>query len=208
MDITGQLVEIAARIRTLARTGLAYASNEYETDRYNELDDLSMRMLALLSERKVESVKACFVLQKEYLTPKVDIRAVVFNGKGEILLVRERSDGRWSLPGGWADVGYSPREIAVKEVREETGLEVKAVRLLAVTDQKSQPHPPALHYAYKLFIECEITGGKWTEAFDILDKGFFDPDRLPPLSEERVLESQIRLMGEYRKCPDKPVWLD
>ena len=208
MDITKSLTEIAARIRALARTGLTYASNEYETDRYKELDGLSMQMLALLSEQKVDSVKACFVLQKEYVTPKVDIRAVVFNEQGQILLVRERSDGRWSLPGGWADVGYSPREIAVKEVREETGLEVRAVRLLAVTDQKSQPHPPALHYAYKFFIWCEITGGQWTETFDILDKGFFDPDQLPPLSEERVLESQIRLMYEYRADPEKPVWLD
>ena len=208
MNITKQLAETAARIRTLARTGLTYALNEYDTERYRELDELSMRILALLSERKIESVKDCFVWQKEYVTPKVDIRAVVFNEKGQILLVREKSDGRWSLPGGWADVGYSPREVAVKEVKEETGLEVAAVRLLAVTDQKSQPHPPALHYAYKFFILCEICGGEWTEVFDILDKGFFDPDCLPLLSEERVLESQIRLMYEYRNNPCKPVWLD
>lgn len=203
-----KLIEIAGRIRSLAQNGLVYSENEYDTDRYEELLNLSNGMTALVADSSLQEIKDCFVIEKDYVTPKVDIRAVVFNEKDQILLVKEKLDGCWSLPGGWADIGYSPTEVAVKEVKEETGLEVKVVKLLAVLDKKCHNHPPALHYAYKIFILCEITGGDFTSAFDILDKGFFNQNDLPPLSLERVLKEQIDLMYEYKRNPRKEAIID
>lgn len=208
MRIEKELIEIANRVRALAQNGLVYTSNEYDTERYAELVDLSNRMTALISGQDIAAIQCCFPPQADYVTPKVDVRAVVFNEKDEILLVQECADRAWSLPGGWADVGYSPKEVAVKEVREETGLEVEALKLLAVHDQKSHNHPPALHYAYKIFVLCRLTGGVFNTAFDILDKGFFRQHHLPPLSLERVLESQIDLMFEYKNDPTKEAVVD
>lgn len=206
MDI--ELTEVAKRIRALAQNGLLYSLSEYDTERYEELLELSDKITSLVSGHSVADIKRCFVLEDDYVTPKVDVRAVVFNEKDEILFVRERADGLWSLPGGWADIGFSPREVAEKEVAEETGLTVKATRLLAVLDKKHHPHPPAPHYAYKLFIRCELTGGTFNSVFDILDKGFFAQDNLPPLSECRVLKSQIDLMFDYKNNPMKEVRVD
>ncbi len=203
-----RLIKIAQRIRALSQNGLVYAGDEYEIERYEELFDLSNEITAILTANDIEVIRNCFKPADDYVTPKVDIRAVVFNEKNEILLVKERADGCWSLPGGWADVGYSPKEVAQKEVKEETGLDVKAVRLLAVLDKKCHAHPPAPHYAYKIFILCEITGGEFTGAFDILDKGFFNKNNLPPLSEDRVIKSQIDLMFDYKENPQKEAIVD
>lgn len=146
--------------------------------------------------------------RKEYVTPKVDVRAVVFNTQQEILLVREASDGHWSLPGGWADIGYSPREVAIKEVLEETGLTVVPTRLLAVLDKRMHAHPPALEYTYKLFIQCAMTGGALSGTFDILEAAFWGPKALPSLSLERVTPEQLDLMFEYARDPAREVTLD
>ena len=126
----------------------------------------------------------------------------------EILLVKEKADGLWSLPGGWADIGFSPNETVVNEVREETGLEVTPKKLLAVMDKRCHPHPPEADYVYKFFIQCELNSGSFTSAFDILDKGFFAKDALPPLSLNRVLTAQIELMFDYLYNPDKPTAID
>lgn len=200
-DREQKLVLYANRIRSLAQNGLVYAVDEYNREWYEELLQLSHEILSTVSGHSVEKIASCFFVEEDYVTPKVDVRAVVFNERKELLLVRERADGCWSLPGGWADVGYSPGEIAVKEVREESGLEVKPVRLLAVYDKKCHPHPPALHYAYKLFIECELLGGTFHVPFDVLDCGFFSPDKLPPLSLERVLPEQIARLVELSDDP-------
>lgn len=205
-----ELNTIAQRIRALSQNGLAYSENEYDTERYGELLQLSNRLTAALIGLDEQTVAAAYDWPKErdYVTPKTDIRAVVFNDKEEVLLVRERMDGCWSLPGGWADVGFSPQEVAVKEVKEETGLDVRAVRLLAVMDMSKHAHPVIPYYVYKYFILCEVTGGAFTEVFDILGKGFFPLDQLPPLSLERVLPEQIREMYARYKQPEGGVWLD
>ena len=188
------MIEVAKRVRALAQNGLVYSLSEYDTERYEELTHLSDRITALATGLDEADVASAYRPAKDYVTPKVDIRAVVFNEKEEILLVREKADGRWSLPGGWSDVGYSPKEVAAKEVKEETGLDVRPVRLLAVMDMSKHPHPVIPYYVYKFFILCEPVGGTFTEAFDILGKGFFPVDALPPLSLERVLPEQIRRM--------------
>lgn len=208
MQIEKDILTIVSRIRALSQTGLVYAADEYNTERYQELLSLSNQITALVTNNQLSDIESCYRIETDYVTPKVDIRAVVFNDNEEILLVQERADGGWAIPGGWADVGYSPSEIAVKEVKEETGLDVKPIRVVAIHDKRCHPHPPAPHYAYKIFILCELIGGEFTSAFDILDKGFFTQNNIPPLSEERTIMSQIDLMFEYRNNPDKPAEID
>ncbi|MDR1224565.1 MAG: NUDIX hydrolase N-terminal domain-containing protein [Tannerella sp.] len=197
-----ELITLAQRIRALNRTALAYSTNEYEIDRSKELIEISDRITSIVSGVEEEEIRACYHPAKEYVTPKVDIRAVIFNRKEEILLVREKSDGRWALPGGWSDVGYTPTEVAVKETKEETGLDVRVVRLLAVLDKRCYSHPSSPFYVYKFCFLCEATGGNDELTFDILDKGFFAPDNLPPLSLDRILPEQIALLDKLRRDPD------
>jgi ADP-ribose pyrophosphatase YjhB (NUDIX family) len=198
---TKELITIAQRIRAMSQTALAYSANEYEIDRSHELIGLSDRITALVSGMKEEEIRADYHPVKEYVTPKTDIRAVVFNDREEILLVREKADGRWSLPGGWADVGFTPAEVAVKETKEETGFDVRAVRLLAVFDKRCHDHPASPFYVYKFCFQCEITGGGGRLTFDILDKGFFALDNLPPLSLDRILPEQIKMLDALRRTP-------
>ena len=127
MSRSKELILLAQRIRALSQTGLVYSLSEYDTERYEELSRLSDEITALATGLKPDDVASGYRPAQEYVTPKVDIRAVVFNEKDEILLVREKMDGCWSLPGGWSDVGYSPKEVAAKEVKEETGLDVLPV---------------------------------------------------------------------------------
>ena len=203
-----ELITQAQRIRALSQTGLAYAANGYEIERFQELITISNRIVSIVSGISDAEIDACYTPGREYVTPKVDIRAVVFNEKDEVLLVREKWDGRWSMPGGWSDVGFTPKEVAIKETKEETGLDVRAERLLAVMDKRCHAHPAGPFYIYKMFILCEILGGEFNETFDILDKGFFPLDRLPPLSLDRILPEQISLMYELRNSPAAPVYLD
>lgn len=203
-----KIFEQVKRMRALAQNGLVYATNEYDNERYQELLQLSDCITAHLTNTNITAIQDCFIPATDYVTPKVDIRAVIFNESNEILLVREKADGKWSLPGGWADVGFSPTQVAVKEVKEETGLDVRPVRLLAVIDKRRHPYPPALHYAYKLFILCERIGGTFNQTFDILDKAYFKQDSLPPLSAERVIRKHIDLMFEYNNNPAKEVFID
>ena len=200
-------LDLAKRIQSIAQVGLTYAENGYDQERYQELQDLSVRIMQNLTDAPVEKIRALFANETGYQTPKVDVRGVVFEGD-KILLVRERLDGCWSLPGGWADVGYSPREVAAKEVREEAGLEVTTGRLLAVLDKKCHPHPPSPYHTYKIFIECHPAGGALAAGMETSEVGYFSPDHLPPLSLERITESQIRLLFDLRAHPERPPVVD
>jgi ADP-ribose pyrophosphatase YjhB (NUDIX family) len=202
------ILDYAKRLKSIAHLGLTYSNNEYDTERYKELEQISLEMMQLSTGLPTESLSGYFSQAKEYITPKVDIRAVIFNDQREILLVKEKADGKWSLPGGWADIGQSPTEAAIKEALEETGFTVKPVKLLAVLDKRCHPHPPQLDYVYKIFIQCEISSGAYNQAFDILDMGFFKQDHLPELSLDRVLPGQIDLMFEFLEDAGKKALID
>lgn len=206
--MSSTILDYAKRLKSIAHLGLTYANNEYDTERYRELEQISLEMMQMTTGVPSDRLAGYFNTSKEYITAKVDIRAVVFNRQNEILLVKEKADGKWSLPGGWADVGQSPTEVAVKEVLEETGFNVMPLKLLAVMDKRCHPHPPQLDYVYKIFIQCDIVSGEYNQAFDILDVAFFKQDSLPELSEDRVLAGQIDLMFEYLKDPEKQALID
>ena len=129
------------------------------------------------------------------------MRGVVID-RDKILLVRERRDGRWTLPGGFADVGVSPAENVVKEIREESGYQTRAVKLLAAYDRSRHPHGPYLYHIYKLFFLCELEGGEAQASIETSEVGFFAEDDLPSLSTPRVTEGQILRMFEHHRHPE------
>nr|WP_240463913.1 NUDIX hydrolase [Paenibacillus apiarius] len=197
----------AKRLQALAQTGLTYTKDVYDRERYEELRGMSVDMMANYSEVNKEQIELAFAAEDGYATPKVDIRGVVFKDD-RILLVREKADGAWSLPGGWADIGFSPAEIAVKEIQEESGYETEAVRLLAIMDKRLHHHPPEPYHVYKLFIQCRVVGGEALSGVETSAVRFFREDELPELSVERNTARQIRTMFEFLRQPDKPVILD
>ncbi|MCU0450033.1 MAG: NUDIX hydrolase [Bernardetiaceae bacterium] len=200
---------MAQRVQAIAQAGLFYSPNPYDLDRFEELTQLSVQMLARLAADGPEpgQIRQLMTADVGYRTPKTDVRAVVLR-QGRLLLVQEREDGRWALPGGWADVGLSPRENVEKEVREEAGLLVRATRLLAVMDKKMHPHALTPNYVYKLFFLCEETGGQLEQGMETTGADFFDPAALPPLSEDRNLPSQIATVLALAAQPSAPPYFD
>ena len=192
----------AKELQSIAQAGLAYPSgNHFDAERYARVREIAAEIIASAGHVEKDIILELFRRESGYATPKVDVRGVVFRG-GEILLVKEREDGRWTLPGGWADVNQTPREVVAREVKEESGYEVEPVKLLAVYDRSKQGHQPAYPFhVYKLFIGCEITGGAAAESAETSEVSFFAEDNLPELSASRVTERQIRRMFEYSRLP-------
>ncbi|MDW7694941.1 NUDIX hydrolase [Flammeovirgaceae bacterium SG7u.111] len=199
--------EIAKRIQALAQNGITFTEGKYDMERYEELREISAQMMSMYTDTPIEKVRDVFNFEHGYQTPKVDVRGVVFK-ENKILMVQEEQDGKWSLPGGWADVNYSPRQIAVKEVWEETGLRVEPVKLLAVLDKACHPHPLEPYQAYKFFIHCKIIRGELRTSIETLDVRFFGVDELPQLSAERVLKYQIEKMFELVEDPNSATLFD
>lgn len=154
------------------------------------------------------TVDAVFAGYRGYATPLLICRAAVFNTADRVLLVREVADGRWTLPGGWIDVGESPRTSAEREVLEESGYEVSAVKLAAVYDKLRHDHPPAPDHAYILFFVCELLGGEPTPSVETSEVGWFPLDGLPELSTGRATEAQILRMGDHHRDSALPTDFD
>ncbi len=207
-----ELLRIAQRLQALAQAGLMYSQSVFDTERYAEIQALSLEVMASLTGQPVALLESLFSTETAYPTPKVDVRAVLFRGVDEVLLVQEKLDGnRWSLPGGWAEVGLTPFEVAVKEVREETGLETEAVRLLALLDKKQHPHPPQPWYIYKAFVLCRVVGGELLEnTVETAGVRWVHRDELAALelSVDRVTLSQLETMLAFARQPELPTLCD
>lgn len=202
------LFERLKRIQALSEIGLEYCTSNYDRERYNEIQEICLEMLEQITGVLIDKIQVFIQEKNGYKTPKVDVRAVVFNPEGQILLVQEKADRCWALPGGWADIGYSPRQIAEKECFEEAGLTVKASRLLAVMDKTAQQMPPEFEYVYKLFIHCEPVDTHISVGEETISVAWFNENELPELSKPRNLESQIHLMFEYFRGEKTEVYLD
>lgn len=194
------ILDYIKRIQAIAQGGLTYSQSEYDLERYEELRSLSIKMLSMLSDEPIEKIKLSFASEKGYQTPKVDVRAVCIKDN-KLLLVRERADNKWSLPGGWCDIGYSPSKMAKKEVWEESGFEVEVVKLLALYDKECHGHPMDIYHVYKLFFLCDITGGEAKSSVETSEVGFFDFNKLPELSLTRNTYKQIERIYELYKNP-------
>lgn len=169
--------------------------------------DIATEIMATYSNVEHSYLLDLFSGEVGYATPKVDVRGAIFRDD-TILLVKERADGLWTLPGGWADVGESPSEVVVKEVYEESGYQTRATKLLAVYDRDKQGHPPFPFYVYKLFFQCELIGGSPSSSIETEAVDFFPEDALPELSIGRVTPTQIARLFQHYRQPDLPTDFD
>ncbi|MGB3650795.1 MAG: NUDIX hydrolase [Rivularia sp. (in: cyanobacteria)] len=197
----------AQKIQAIAQNGLTYTENAFDIERYKYLREIAAEIIANHTNIEAREVIDLFAQETGYATPKVDVRGAVFQDN-KILLVKERSDGCWTLPGGWADIGESPSESVVKEILEESGYHTRATKLIAVYDRDKQGHPPHPDYIYKLFFQCELVGGSASTSIETEDVGFFAEDGIPQLSLGRILPAQITRLFEYDRNPDLPTDFD
>jgi ADP-ribose pyrophosphatase YjhB (NUDIX family) len=197
-----QWLKIARELQSIAQAGLTYTQNKYDVERYEQIKQLSKNIVDEYSGLAMEKIDQIFELEEGYLTPKVDVRGVIFR-EDKVLLVKETIDGKWALPGGWADVGYTASEVVEKEVQEEAGLKVKVKRLMAVLDKKCHPHPPDLYYVYKMFFLCDQIGGQLKKGMETSDVGYFGIDELPELSTGRNTKGQIEMVFELKSNTGK-----
>ncbi len=197
-------------LAAIAQIGLTYATeNHFDRDRYARVREIATAMLAANGSVGEPELLAIWQSEEGYATPKVDVRAFVRNADGHVLLVQERSDERWTLPGGWADINESAGNVAAREVWEEAGVTVRAVRLLALLDRSEQGHRPLFPFhVYKSFFHCAYIAGEPHGSDETLDARWFPLDALPPLSETRVLPHQIRRMAQLADDPTLPADFD
>jgi len=198
----------ADALRSIARAGLTYSRDPFDRERFAQVEAVAMEILDRHADVVASGAAEVMRSERGYVTPKVDVRAVVFDGAGRLLLVREVSDGRWSLPGGWADLGESAAEVAVREVREESGLEVRATQLVALLDKAKHDHPVQPWYVYKAFFRCDLVGGALSRSAETPEAGWFEEGALPPLSTDRVTAAQLAMVFRHRDAPDLPAAFD
>ena len=203
-----QWLIIARELRAIAQTGLAFNMDRFDRQRYERVRELAASMLAQGSGEHFDVIIEILREGWGYTTPKVDVRGAAFVD-GRVLMVREISDGCWTLPGGWADVNQSAAECVVREIAEESGFEAKARKLAAVRDYQRSGHPPRnVDSIYKMFFICEITGGAARPSEETSEVAFFARDALPALSLGRTTAAQIDRMFHHAEHPELPTDFD
>ena len=196
----------AQEIFSLSQSGLTYSGNPYDLERYKRLQEITAEILSSQSEISKESVLNSFSMQAGYITPKVDVRGAVVH-EGKILLIQERADGMWAMPGGWADLGDSPATVAEREVWEESGFRVKAEKVVAILDA-NRLEPMEFYHAYKIIFLCRLLDGEPRTSYETLAVDFFDPDHLPLLSSYRTNEDMLREVFAHVADPNRPMAFD
>ncbi|HEX5943856.1 MAG TPA: NUDIX hydrolase [Anaerolineales bacterium] len=196
----------AQEIFSLSQSGLTYSLNEYDRERYKRLQEITAEMISSQSIVSKESVLDSFSMQAGYITPKVDVRGAVIRD-GKILLIQERADGNWAMPGGWADLGNSPASVAEREVWEESGFRVKAEKVVAVIDA-NRLEPMEFYHAYKIIFLCQLLDGEPRTSYETLAVDFFDLDHLPPLSVYRTNEAMLHEVFAHLANPGRPTAFD
>ena len=182
----------AIEIQSLAQTGLEYTDNVYDIERYERLREISAEMLAEKADLSIEKVKNLFCNETGYQTPKIDTRAVVFKDN-KILLTHENNE-TWSLPGGWCDVLESVKSNTIKEVKEETGLDVEAIKVIAIQDRNKHNKPIYAYGVCKVFILCDIIGGEFKKNIETIEIKYFSQNEIPNnLAEEKTNKEQIEM---------------
>ncbi|WP_029700642.1 NUDIX hydrolase N-terminal domain-containing protein [Lacrimispora indolis] len=184
-------LEWAVELQAIAQAGLHYGKDCFDQERYERIREISAEMISNQSEIPVEKVRGLFCCETGYQTPKIDSRAAVFKDN-RILLVKE-ADGNWSLPGGWVDVNLSVKENIIKEVREESGLDVRVDKVIAVQDREKHNLPVYAYKICKIFMQCSVIGGSFQVNNETTDSRYFSLEELPPLAEEKCNEEQIRM---------------
>lgn len=200
------ILELARRLLALSQNGLHFTPLEYDRERYREIIDIALRLLQTESHA-AEVLRQAWFVEDGYATPKIDVRGAIFRDD-RVLLVRETQDGKWTLPGGWADVNDSPAYAVEKEIEQESGFTARAVKLAALYDRNKHEHPPYLFHAWKVFFICEVLGGEPRMSNETDGVEFFALDALPELSTGRSTAAQIRRMHEHHLHREWPTEFD
>ena len=203
----GELLDWARKVQAIAQNGLAFSHDPFDRERYTQLAELVSGLLSAHLQIPLTTTRTFWEGEYGYATPKVDVRGGVFQGD-RVLLVRERSDGLWTLPGGWVDVNDAPSQAVEREIHEESGYQARAVKLAALVDKNRHPHPAGLHHIYKLFFVCELIGGSPAASAETDAVEFFPVHALPALSTGRVLAPQIERLYRHRLDPALPTDFD
>jgi ADP-ribose pyrophosphatase YjhB (NUDIX family) len=198
---------VGRELKAIAQTGLTFSRDAFDRLRYERIRELSAALIANGSDGDAAKVLELFRLDAGYATPKVDVRGAVFR-EGRVLMVREVSDGGWTLPGGWADVNQTAAECVIREISEESGFQARALKLAAVHDYRKRHPPRHIDSIYKMFFICELVGGSARPSQETSDVGFFARGELPVLSVGRTTVEQIELMFRHAELPDLPTDFD
>ncbi len=196
----------AREIQAIAQIGLTYAKNEFDIQRYRRLTEIAAEMVASRTGLASGPLLESFQRQEGYATPKIDVRAAVIRER-KILLVQEKVDGRWSMPGGWADVGELPAAMVAREAWEESGFTVRVDRLAGIFDA-NHVEPLGFFHAYKLIFLCTILEGEARPSDETLAVDFFDLDALPPLSEMRTNRRMLEEVYASQANPARPAFFE
>ncbi|HEY4211036.1 MAG TPA: NUDIX hydrolase [Steroidobacteraceae bacterium] len=197
----------ARKVAAIAQTGQHFTTDPFDRDRYEKLQALVDKLLADELQRPLQDIQALWPAEKGYITPKVAVRGGVFKD-GRILLVRETSDGKWCLPGGWVDVNDSPSQAVEREIFEESGYRAKAISLAGLQDRRRHPQPPSLFHNYVALFVCDLLSGSPKPSVETDAIDFFSRDALPELSLARMHPSQIELLFRHRENPALPAEFD
>jgi len=200
-------LEWAREIQALAQTGLHYAPDDYHRGRYRRLMQIAAEITSEHTGLKQEKLEAAFLETRGYATPKIDVRGAVFR-RGKILLVRERVDGGWCMPGGWADVGDAPSAMVEREVMEESGVRVRAARIVGVFDANREGAEAGILHCYKLVFLCEDLGGEPGPSNETSAAGFFGFEEIPPLSRARTSLRNLQAAFDRQNDPALPPAFD
>ncbi len=191
-------LELAMEIQSLAQSGLAYTNNAYDIERYERLRDISTEMIAMKTDLEFNKIKDLFCNETGYQTPKIDTRAVIF--KDDRILLTHENNGTWSLPGGWCDILESVGSNTIKEVKEETGLDVETIKIIAVQDRNKHNRPIYAYGVCKIFVLCNVIGGEFIENIETTEIKYFTLDEIPNnLAEEKTNKKQIEMCFEAHK---------
>lgn len=191
MDSNERWLQWAVELQSLAQAGITYGESVYDKERYERIREISAEIVSHMSDIPLKKVKDLFCNENGYQTPKLDTRAAIFEDE-KILLVRE-NNGSWSLPGGWCDVNTSIRENTVKEVKEESGLDVAADRIIAVQDRAKHNLPVYAYGVCKVFVQCSVIGGQFEQNIETTEYHYFSENDLPELSTEKNNKEQIKM---------------
>lgn len=205
-DQSSKWLAWAREIYSISQVGLTYNTNEFDIERYRRLQEIAAEMIASQSEIAKETIFESFSMQAGYVTPKIDVRGAVIRDD-KILLIQERADEKWAMPGGWADLGNAPASVAEREVWEESGFRVKADKVVAVIDA-NRIQPMEFYHAYKIIFLCTLLDGEPRISHETLAIDFFDLKDLPPLSIYRTNENMLREVFAHIDNPDRPTLFD
>lgn len=178
------------RLLSIAEAGLYYGKDVYDKERYQEIKELALHLMSTVVDQDAAALTLLTENNEGYPTPKVDVRALIQKDE-KILLVEDSLTKEWSLPGGYAEIGLTPRENIKKEVLEETGLLVEVKELRAIFDTNLRPDIPQVFQYYKLVFECEVLAGDFIKNSETSNSDYFALNELPKLSIKRTTKEQL-----------------